>query len=268
MDSSNASAAFLSERFHQPITMLLPDGTPFNLTVDDLNAFHFNGVQRATIEGVEIGTPVTMLLALLLLTQPNKRRTTIFVLNVLALALNTIRSVLLAVYTCGPFQNVYSYFADDYSNVPGTAYANSIAALVVKTLELIVIEASLTLQVHVVLVTMRRAHRLAIMSLTISVALLAVGFQFATMVVNAEAIMVLATGPPQWIPSGANITATISVCFFFVVFTTKLGYALLERHKLGLRQFGPMQIIFIMGLNTMIVPGTQPLPYNHSDTCC
>ncbi|KAI9663641.1 MAG: hypothetical protein M1821_007131 [Bathelium mastoideum] len=89
-----------------------------------------------------------------------------------------------------------------------------------------------------------------------TVSLLAIGFQFADMVLNARQIMTQETGSADnMIASATNITVTISICYLSLVFVLKLGYAIVERRKLGLKQFGPMQIIFIMGCQTLIVPG-------------
>jgi pheromone alpha factor receptor len=255
--SNDPSAGFTvpADPFNQIITMLLPNGQPFNISVDDLSQFHFYGTLSATIQGTEIGTSIVMLVAILVLTRPDKLTGTIFMLNVAALFLNFVRAILMAVYTSGPWQNVYAFFAGDFGRVPPNAYATSIATPVIKSLELIAIELSLTLQVNVVLVTMRRTHRLAIVVWTSLIALLAVGFQVAVMVTNAQAIMTIAPGPPQWLQMAQNVTITISVCFSFVVFTLKLGYALIKRRQMKLPQFGPMKIIFIMGLNTMVIPG-------------
>jgi pheromone alpha factor receptor len=57
-----------------------------------------------------------------------------------------------------------------------------------------------------------------------------------------------------WIESATNVTLTVSICFFCVIFVTKLGFAIKQRRQLGVREFGPMRIIFIMGCQTMVVP--------------
>jgi pheromone alpha factor receptor len=52
--------------------------------------------------------------------------------------------------------------------------------------------------------------------------------------------------------------AIISICVFSSVFCTKLGLAIRSRRSLGLKQFGAMQIIFIMGCQTLTIPGKFP----------
>ena len=52
------------------------------------------------------------------------------------------------------------------------------------------------------------------------------------------------------------ITQSVSIWVFSCVFTYKLGYAIYQRRRLNMPQFGPMQIVFIMGCQTMFIPGT------------
>lgn len=256
MASPNGTFPPPTDPFSQPVTLLMPDGTPFNVTMDDFAQMHFWGVDLGVLYGTEIGMSIVTLVAYAVLTQPAKRRSTIFALNLLALIFNTIRAILLAVYVGGPWQNPYAYFADDWSRVPRSAYANSIAVPVMKFLELCCVEASLILQVHTVLAATSRVRRWFLVALSTLVGLVALGFVFAVMVLNAQAIMDLTSGYLfEPITSASNITTTISICFFFVIFTSKLGYALAQRRKLGIRNFGPMQILFIMGLQSMIIPG-------------
>jgi pheromone alpha factor receptor len=53
----------------------------------------------------------------------------------------------------------------------------------------------------------------------------------------------------------AHITQAVAVWVYAVIFTWKLGVAIVQRRRMRMTQFGPMQIIFIMGCQTLIVPG-------------
>ena len=52
----------------------------------------------------------------------------------------------------------------------------------------------------------------------------------------------------SWISQG-------SIAYFSLVFCAKLAVAVLQRRRLGIRQFGAMEIVLIMALQTMLVPG-------------
>jgi len=259
MSSSNvtpaSSPAF--DPFSQIFTLLLSDGTPFNVSIPDLDDFIQYNVQICINYSAQLGASVALLVVLLLLTKSEKRRAPIFILNSLSLALNTIRNVLQCLYFTGPFSETYAYLAQDYSRVPHSPYATSIAGNVLTLMLLICLELSLVLQTQVVCVTLREIHRHCILGCSISIALLAVGFRFALVVENSKYILAAQNFSSfEWLGSATNITASTSICFFCVIFVAKLGLALNARRKLGLRQFGPMQIIFIMGCQTLVIPGT------------
>ncbi|KAI9880515.1 MAG: hypothetical protein M1830_002555 [Pleopsidium flavum] len=254
VDTTVASSPTL-DPFTQVFTLLLSDGTSFNVSVPDLDAYILYNVDICINYSAQLGASLILLVILVLLTKSEKRRSPIFILNSISLALNTIRNVLQCLYFTGPFSETYAYFAQDYSRVPPSSYATSIAGTVLTLLLLICVELSLILQTRVVCITIRDVYRHCILGCSLTVALLAISFRFALVVENSKYILAAENFTPfAWLGSATNITASISICFFCAVFVTKLGLALNERRKLGLQQFGPMQIIFIMGCQTLVIP--------------
>ncbi|KAI9850511.1 MAG: hypothetical protein M1838_005575 [Thelocarpon superellum] len=234
--------------FSQNVTLLLADGTPFNITIPDLDAFTLYNVQTCIDYGSQLGASLILLVVLMLLTRAEKRQSPIFYLNALSLSVNFIRSLLQCLYFTSGFNETYAFFAEDYSRVPATDYATSITADVLTLLLLMTIEVSLVLQARVVCATLLKSQRYIITAVSAVVALLAIGFRFALVIINSEKILEAENFLAwQWLASAANITATISICFFCALFAIKLGFALYERKKLGMKQYAPMQIIFIMG---------------------
>jgi pheromone alpha factor receptor len=244
------------DAFNQPFTLLLPDGTPFNTTMEDLAYFHSYTIKLAINRGVMIGACIIMLIALLVLTKRDKRRSPIFLLNMVALLLTAIRQLLVTVYLTGPFQHPYAVVAMDFDRVTGIDYSNSIAVPVLTTITLGIILVSLLMQVNVVAATMQPSHRIILLCICSTFALAAIGFQFAFMVVNCRNIIALApyndTTERLQQETYGSMVATLLICT--LIFTVKLGLAIQKRRKLGLRRFGPMQVIFIMGVQTLIVP--------------
>ena len=242
--------------FVQTFTLLLADGQPFNVTVPDIDDFILYNVEICINYGAQLGASVVLLVMLALLTKAEKRSSPIFILNCLSLIFNIIRNVLSCLYFTGPFSEIYAYFGQDYSRVPTSAYATSITATVFTFLLLVCVEISLLLQVQVVCLTILQIYRQIIFALSLSVGMLAIGFRLALVVLNSEATVSLTyLTPLTWLASAANITTTLSICWFCSVFVAKLGFALYQRRKLGLRRFGPMQIIFIMGCQSLFIPG-------------
>ena len=242
--------------FTQTFTLLLADSSPFNVTIPELDDFVFYNVNICINYASQLGGSLILLIVLLLLTKTDKRQSPIFILNALCLSLNTIRNILQCLYFAGPFSETYAYFGQDYSRVPRSTYATSVTATVLTFLLLLCVELSLILQVRVVCVTLRDIYRRGILVISVMIALVAIGFRLALCVENSRYIVSLTyLIPLTWLGSAANITTSISVCWFCAVFVTKLGFALEQRRKLGMGTFGPMQVIFIMGCQTLIIPG-------------
>ena len=265
MSASNLTVTLPAsfDPFAQTITLLLQDGTPFNISMHDLDVYRSYGIRICINYSSQIGASFTLLLILLTLSKREKRRSPIFFLNVLSLAVNTIRSLLQCLYFTGPFYYPYAYFSGDYSKVPQSQIGISIAADTLTLVLVILIEISLILQVRAVCVTTRETQRFWIMVTSVTVAMVAIGFRFALVVINSEAIRNIENfGSWLWLVTATTITQAISIWFFSLVFLIKLGYALVLRRRLGLRQFGPMQIIFIMGCQTMVIPGESQSTLN------
>jgi pheromone alpha factor receptor len=236
------------------VTFLDATGTPFNITMAELNYYRMFEVNHTINYASQFGASAILLAVLFLLTRREKRFSLIFFLNAFCLFLNSIRSLLQCLLFTSMFNHPYTNASQDYSFVTDNAIATSIAAGVITALLFVFIMISLTLQVHVVLVTTPRRQRFWIMAITTTIALLAVGVRFAVTVLNAKAIAEKSYFFAQWLVNFQTIMQAIAIWTFCIIFTIKLGIAIRQRRKLGMRQFGPMQIIFIMGCQTMVLP--------------
>lgn len=242
--------------YEQSFTLLQADGTPFNVTIPEVDQFVYYSARICITYGAQIGASIVLLVVLLLLSKRDKRMSPIFIINTLALLFNIIRLLLACLYFTGPWNETYAYFGQDYSRVHTKDYAESVNDAVFNLLALVCIEASLCLQTHVVCITLRRMYRIAILLSAILVALVGITFHFILVVQNCIYIIdAKEEGSLYWIASASQISVTVSICCFCIVFITKLGFALHQRKKLGLAQFGPMQILFIMGCQTLLIPG-------------
>ena len=256
LQNSTVTASAPMDPYSQAFTLYSASGAAFNITIPDLDDFILYNVVICINYAAQLGASIVLLVIVLLMTSKEKRGSPIFMLNTLSLTINTIRNILLCLYFTGPFSETYAFFANDFSRVPQSAYATSIAAAVLTLILQICVEISLVFQVRVVCITLRKLYRHAILAVSSLIALLAIGFRFALCVENSMLILSLNNMfPIDWLNSAATITTAISICWFCAAFIIKLGFALNERRKLGLRQFGPMQILFIMGCQTLIIPG-------------
>lgn len=245
--------------FSQSFTLVAGDGTAINVTIPELDAFVLYSIQISINYAAQLGASLLFLIVLLLLTKPDKRKSAVFSINSVALVLNVLRTLLQCLYFTGPFSEPYAYFTLDYSRVSRSDYANQVAITVLTLLLLVCVEASLFLQVRVVCITLLEIYKRMIYVLSTCVAGLAIAFRLALCVENSRYILSLQSEfTLQWLASATNITTSISICWFCLVFVVKLGFALNQRKKLNVGSHGPMQIIFIMGCQTLIIPGMYP----------
>lgn len=255
--------------FTQILDLKLPNGQIVPVGITDIDEWVQYGIRICINYSSSIGASIVMLAVLLILTSPEKRRTAVFILNCITLALNAIQGLLQCLYFTGAFYNPYAYFSGDYSRVPTHSIAISVAGVVLQTVQIMCLETSLILQVQAVCVTMARIWQSVILAISVLVAAVVVGFRMAVMVLNSESIVAIYSfADYQWLAATSLYTLTGSICFFSAIFTGKLFAALRQRKKLGLKKFGPMQIVFIMGCQTLVVPGklvcTPSLTCDHS----
>ncbi|KAL8902373.1 MAG: hypothetical protein Q9207_004757 [Kuettlingeria erythrocarpa] len=241
--------------FAQSFTLVAGDGTAINITVPELDAFILYSVQISINYAAQLGASLIFLIVLLLLTKPDKRKSPIFMINSVALLLNVLRMLLQCLYFTGPFSEAYAYFSVDYSRVTGSDYANQVAITVLNWMLLVCVEVSLLLQVRVVCITVLDFYKRIIYVLSTCIGGIAIAFRLALCIENSKYILSLKSQfSLEWLASAANITTSISICWFCLVFVIKLGFAMWQRKKLNMGSYGPMQIIFIMGCQTLIIP--------------
>lgn len=238
----------------------MSDGiTADTIKISDIDAWFYYNCQICILYGAQLGACLIMFIVTAVLTKETKRRTPVYILNLLSLALGFLRSLLLALYSVSPWTEFYAYFSFDFNMVPRSAYSISIAGTVIPLLLTISVNSSLVLQAHAVSKVMKRTYVYLISGLSILVLLLAVGFRFAEVVTNSMAIMSAGNYFSQaWITTGALATETISIWFFSIIFTGKLIWTVQARKNLGFHKWGYIQILAAMGGCTMIIPCKFP----------
>jgi len=252
--SSPTSDAF--DPYTQTVTLLMADGvTPFNLTLQDIDSSNFYNEAHTITYASQLGACLTMFFVVIILTKDSKRRNAIFILNVLSLLFGFLRTLLLALYFTSPWTLTYPSFSGDNALIPRSAYATSIAGTVFPLLMTITVNLSLILQAHTVCSNLDNTYRYIVSGLSVVIFLLATGFRFAQMVTNSLAIMTLQTYfSKAWIQTGTLATETISIWFFSLIFTGKLGWTLYNRRRNGWKQWSGVRILAAMGGCTMIIP--------------
>jgi len=241
---------------NQTITILMPDGvTEVTVPLRDIDYANWYNNAGSLNYGAQLGACVVMFFCVFLLTNGRKRRSAIFILNLLSLILGALRALLLALFFVSPWVNTYPYWTGDYSEITQSEYATSVAAVVIPFLMTITILLSLVLQAHTVSKNMDDIYRHIITGFGSAFLLVAVGFRFAQMVTNSMAILSHETYySKKWITMGTLISQTASIWYFSLIFTGKLLFTLYTRRRNGWKQWSGVRILAAMGGCTMVIP--------------
>ncbi|KAH0285889.1 hypothetical protein KCU62_g7128, partial [Aureobasidium sp. EXF-3399] len=250
--------AFLDKSavYNQSFTIVDRHGQQTQFPLWYVDTLIVDAVIHGIIPGVQFGASLILFLVLLLLSKHDKRRSPVFIFNTAALFFNLIYAILQCCIVTSSWWDIYPILVGDYGVVTPAAQRLTVAVSIFATLVALCIEISLVLQVHVVSVTMRTWQKLSVLAISSFVAVVAMGFRVAQSVVSvrcntkADAFCSSTT----WLAKAKDISLTLSICFFSAIFCAKLGWSLRERRKLGMNQFGSMQIIFIGGFQTMFIP--------------
>ena len=256
--TGNMSTTSMStfDPYTQNITILAADGvTPVVISIPDVDSFFYYNTASCISLGAQLGASLIMFIVVIVLTNPSKRRTPIFILNLFSLFLGFLRALLLAIYFVSPWIETYRVLALDFTTVPRSAYATSIAADVIPLCMTLTVNISLVLQAYTVCKNMDGIYRCLITCGSCVVFLLALSFRFAQAVTNSILIMDASTNDSwRWIRTGTLATETISIWWFSIIFTSKLLYVLYIRRRNHWKQWSNVSILTAMGGCTMIIP--------------
>lgn len=230
---------------------------PTAYTLQDIDEWYYTAVYMVLFDGVVLGGSclVFPLVALQVLRKP----TAINMLN--------FCSVFFVILHAATFTNSYtsawnsftSLFTGSYINVSLFDFNSTAAGNIFEAFKMTFIELTLVAQVYAIVQT-RQIWRYVICGTIFAlVSLPVIVVQF----VYIGSLMYGNLHPEQWneiydkyygINVCNNPLFAASICFYALILTTKLGFALRRRRKLGLKQFDAFQILFIMTSQTLIVP--------------
>lgn len=265
MDPSTGQQEF--DPWKQPIVIYHANGSDITVSMEFFDMYRSYTARLAIVDGAQGGATVTLLVVLLLLTRSEKRRSHIFIINALCLLSNAIRCILVSCWTTSTIFNPYTQITQDGSRITRGDVATAVTANVLTLIVTVLVMISLSMQVWVACITTAPVQRYIIMAITTVVACIATGFKAAMVIIMSQHTRDFTPlDPYKNLFMGSYVTQAIAIWLFSCVFTCKLGYAIIQRRKLKMPQFGPMQIVFIMGCQTMLIPGnatsTSPMPFS------
>jgi pheromone alpha factor receptor len=251
IDQSNSSFYYHDQTVHWLANY---GGFLVNVTLAEIDATNYYNAAVALNYGAQAGGCAVMFFVVLVLSNATKRRTPIYILNILSLFFGFLRGLFYALYNISAWVQLYPYYTDDFSAIPRSAYAVSVAATIWPLLMTVTVNLSLVLQSYTVTKNMLNSHRYAVIATSTLVFLLATGFRFAVTVANCESIVGARVFDSVWVQKGALYMETVSIWFFSIIFTSKLVYTLYYRRKHGWKQWSGVKILAAMGGCTMLIP--------------
>ncbi|KAI6801960.1 hypothetical protein KC332_g3627 [Hortaea werneckii] len=250
--------------YNQTFAIVAPDGvTTLPASMASLLDMVYIAVQQGVIFGIQIGATALLLIILLLMTKQDKRRSAVFALNLLALLFCFTRSVLIASNLHGIFYNFYNWQLHYYPDGKDLRTSQNVSAAsdVFNILITAATYGSLILQIWIVCCNVSRRLKIIVLGASGIIGLIALGVRVFLVVFNIrysilgiKSITLEENAYITYLARVNNIVNTVAIAIFSAIFLAKLAIAIHMRRKLNMKQFGPMQIIFVMGCQTLFLP--------------
>lgn len=247
------------ELLYQYINITTMNGI-VSYNIQELDSFQKRRMILAVLFGVRAGTSAVVSIILFLLSA--RRDTPVYIFNQVSLILFFIHSTLFLVNTFSPFGALSTVFTYSYASVTAANVNVSVATSVFQLCFVIAIQCSLFFQGRIVFPKKSKARFLV--SILLGFMSLATIIIYTLYIVSSCRAAVNPVGPTLFgekfgtqLPSIAQIMFATSISVCMLIFVGKLIFAIRTRRVLGLKQFGPLQIICIMGAQSMIGPAVM-----------
>lgn len=265
MASNSTSGPF--DPLNQVFFILGPDGeTQIPVTPTRITALYRDAASLSILYGSQIGASFMMLAIVLLMTPRARFKRLPTIISIAALALNLIRMVLLAVYFTTPWLNIYSVVSGDLRFIPRYAYNVSATATVLSIPVTVLIEAALFVQAWSMLQLWRPLYKFPATAISLALALITIGFNFAVTIIQTRAILFLLDPTPTiWVRQAYLGLITASICWFCFLFNVRLVIHMWQNRSVlpSLKGLKAIDVLVITNGILMFVPGTSspaPLP--------
>ena len=263
-EPSNLTLPADFDPFKQTISLLTPDGTLVSFPITDARTLVHDVGEACIVYGAQIGGCFMMILVVLLITRTSSRKSPIFFLNIASLLFALLRAIWQIIYWTGPWNDFYMFMSGDFAKVPKSATTHSVIATIIPLLLLTTIEASLVLQTRVVCLTMMPLYRRLVVVFSVLLVSLAICVRLVYIIRSANWIIHFEAADDMKLISKLNIACEmVSILYFCAIFVGKLAWTCWLRRRMGLEQWGPMQIICVCGGCTMVIPGMLSHPLTH-----
>ncbi|KAM0428164.1 hypothetical protein ACHAPT_007064 [Fusarium lateritium] len=244
--------------YTQNVTFFLADGkTEVQIPMPMLDAFRREITSICINYGAQFGACVIMLITLLIMTPTAKFRRASNILHALGLVVCAIRMLLLGLYWPSVFTDFYHFWARDYSHIPQTEFARSIAANVMSLLLVIIIELALMNQAWAMVSLWPDVWKYVIAAVSGTITLLTIASRIAFTVHQNRANLLLAPASTNlWLIHWMVVMNVLSISWFCAIFNIKLVWHLISNRGVlpSYKALTPMEVLVMTNGILMIVP--------------
>lgn len=244
---------------NQSFNLTSLDGTPITLSLTEVNDAMYWIIAQTAGYAFTIGFSGMLLIVLGLLTTREKAKRPIFILNVLSLIIILFRSIVATVIECANYQHgIGEFFLGAINQYSVADFAPSIMIGLLSPLLYATMLSSLVLQVRVVFAAEPTTQRILTVVMGFAAFLIfafGVVFNAGFIKMQVDAVPIAKSG---WTYNVVRIGIIIFVGISCLLFLYKLAVTIRRRRRMGFQKFGPLQILFIMFGQCLIVPCTSP----------
>jgi pheromone alpha factor receptor len=248
---------------NQTSFLLYSDGirqVPFNTYA--ITQIYIQATSLSILYGTQIGACFMMLAVVLGMTPRARFRRLPTLISVAALALNTARMVLLAVFFTTAWVDLYVIVAQDASVVPRSDFNLSAAATVLSVPITVLILSALFVQAWSMLLLWPLLWKLPAAALSLVLVLLTLAFNMATTILQTRAILYADISEIAiWVRQAYLGLITASICWFCFLFNVRLVMHMWTNRSIlpSLKGLKAMDVLVITNGILMFFPGGFPL---------
>ncbi|KAF3909555.1 hypothetical protein AA313_de0205150 [Arthrobotrys entomopaga] len=237
-----------------PIIFFYPDGSNFTFSMEMVDGLRRNQLFTNSVFSVQIGAAVVVLFGMLCITNADKRKTSVFVVNVFNLLVVAIRGILFDNYFMGPLARTYTTFTWDTSDVPESAVIESIVSSILSLLLMIGTQISLLLQIRICYALNPRS-KTRILATCGSISALATIAYFLLGIYTIK----MQEKPPdiritKWAKPLVNSLVALSIVVYSGMFSWRMFQSVRNRRRMGFTGLGSLESLLISGFQCLVFP--------------
>src|SRR5579859_2207971 len=230
------------------------DGTPVTMRLTDIDQWIYYNTSEVISYAFAVGFASMLFIILLILSRIEQRRQPVFILNLASLFIIVFRGVVSCIALCASYRGVGPMLLGAKAQYSPSTWAPYAMTMVLNVLLYSTIISSLILQVRVVFAAEPRTQRLVTFSMTF----LGLVFMGIATAFNIRSLINTFHRIPffSWLYKLKEIYFISFVGLSSLLFLYKLSVTILRRRRMNLefQRFGPLQIILIMFLHSLLLP--------------